>query len=497
MSKSVFLIEDHDEALKIWRQKSFKNLDLVHLDAHLDFGFYPAKPIERVMQEAKSLDELKRGLEYSLSFQRYESDFEKQINIGNYIYPAMREGIVKDFYWVIPGGLKEFNESLEFIEKIIASFPRKRESRRQRRRAQNGAYLLKEGIISAEIFGRKFIVCVLEKLPILRQKALLDIDTDFLVIASLLQANNTAKIGQRKPWILPGDLAEALDKRILQKAAITIAYSVNGGWTPMRYKILGDELAYCLSPGQVKERYGQNFTAALFFERFETAGKKEDYQRAVKLNPSYRAADNNYGPLYLSRRKFSQAKREFLRITRIDPKNPHPLIGLGSIALEKREFYQAKRYFSRAWRQKENSAEALFGLGQADFHLKNFRAAKRWFLRDQSRRPLHPQSRYFLGRIYAQEADFEKAVCCYQDALRLGLSNLDVISRLLKISCHAKAKNDIIRYVFRRFQEFKKGYLRAGKISLKPGKKAQGRIENKLRIIEKKLGKMNINEESA
>lgn len=42
---NIALIEDHHEALGIWREKKVRNLDLVHIDAHLDFGFHAARPI--------------------------------------------------------------------------------------------------------------------------------------------------------------------------------------------------------------------------------------------------------------------------------------------------------------------------------------------------------------------------------------------------------------------------------------------------------------------
>ncbi|MFH1190777.1 MAG: PqqD family protein, partial [Candidatus Omnitrophota bacterium] len=50
--------------------KGFKNLDLVHIDAHMDFGFHQAKPIERILNGARSLKELKSNLEYSLALKR-------------------------------------------------------------------------------------------------------------------------------------------------------------------------------------------------------------------------------------------------------------------------------------------------------------------------------------------------------------------------------------------------------------------------------------------
>lgn len=497
MPKNIFLIEDHNEALKVWRENGVRGLDLVHIDAHIDFGFYPAKPLEQVMQEARSLEELKRGLEYSISFQRYENDFDKQIDIGNYIYPAMREGIVRDFYWVVPGGLKEFKESGKLIRNIIQGLSRQIQTRDSSSRrivgTQNDRYLRREGIISTELLGRSFVICTLEKLPKLSRNVLLDIDTDFLVVDNLRNANNTANIGKRKRWIRPDRLVKDLLSKEIKPAITTIAYSVNGGYTPMRYKILGDELAYRLSPEHFREHYGQKFIASFFFEHFEATGKKEDYQKAIKLNPAYRAADNNYGPLYLSIRKFSKAQKEFLKIARVDPKNPHPLIGLGNIALEKSEFDKAKRYFLHALKQKENLSAALFGLARANFHLKNFRAAKKLFLRYQSLRPLHPQIRYFLGRIYEKERDFDKAAASYQDALRLGLSNIDVISRLLKISYYAKAKDDIIEFAFRRYKEFKEGFIGTRKLNLKRKKiKELRRIEQGISVIEKRFGKKYI-----
>jgi len=122
--KEVFLVEDHDEVLRIWRKKNINGLDLVHLDAHIDFGFFIAKPPEKLINEARSVKELKKRLEYTLNYLHYERDFDKQINIGNYIYPAICEGMINNFYWVVPGRAKEFKKSSKTIKRILRQITR-------------------------------------------------------------------------------------------------------------------------------------------------------------------------------------------------------------------------------------------------------------------------------------------------------------------------------------------------------------------------------------
>lgn len=484
-SKNIVLIEDHDEALKVWEENKIKNLDLVHIDAHMDFGVHRARPIEETVNKARSLKELKRGLEYSLAFRRYEYNFAKQTNIGNYIYPAMEKGIIRDFYWVIPGRLREFKQSLKFIRGMLKSF--------LRQGTCQSCYRIKDGIISTQFLGRKFIACILEKLPILKQRVLLDIDTDFLIVDSLINSNNTAKISKRKPWILPEDLVKVLKKRTNKPQVITIAYSVNGGYTPIRYKHWGDEIAFLFAPKDFKRRFENSFKAAQYFNLFCSSSKKEYYQKAVKLNPTYRVADNNYGPLYLNIRKFAKAEKEFFKVAKADPKNPAVLLGLGNISLARRDFKKAKKHFSVSLKG-ENSrlfervkSQSLLNLAQTEFRLKNFKKAKELFFHYQKDKPLEPQGRYFLGRIYEKEKNFEDAVAQYQDAISLGLNNIEIISRLLETACHLKTRHGIIKFIIAKYKEFKREFLRMKRLNLKKSKKIKGlqKIEEKMLVVEK------------
>ena len=115
----ILLIEDHHEAYYAWRERRFKKMTLVHLDAHIDFGFQEVKEVPLILNEAKSLSELKSQLEKAVLFRRKKFELEKLTHIGNYIYPAMRDGIVTEFYWVIPGDIGEFRKCLGILKKLL------------------------------------------------------------------------------------------------------------------------------------------------------------------------------------------------------------------------------------------------------------------------------------------------------------------------------------------------------------------------------------------
>lgn len=489
----IFLCEDHSEVLDIWRRKNVKEMDLVHVDAHIDFGFYLAEPMETVLKEARSVKELKSNLEQTLNFLHYEKDIHKQLNIGNYIYRASREDMVNDFYWVIPGGIKEFKASWKIIRNLLREI------------AGRKAYIEKQsdGFIRLDYQGRNFFVCTLDNLPVLPRDVLLDIDTDFLVIDSLINADNTKNIGRRKPWIMPRDLVPILKEKIKSPRIITIAYSVNGGWTPLRYKHLGDALAYCLAPGEFVRRYRRSLEAAKYFQLFEKTGKKNYYQRAIKINSRYRVTDNNFGPLYLSLKRFSQAGQEFKKILKVDKDNPSAWYGLGVAALQQKRFIVARKYLYAAW--SGTKGQNLFSvikkqmsleLGKVEFALKNYSMAEKWLLTYRNNYPLDADCYYVLGCICQHKKQLSQAAVFFKDTLRLGFPGMEPLFNLMKLSSHLAEGSAIIKYVSLRFRDFKKKLSRLNSLRLK-GKKIKGlrAFENKVLRLEKQLKKLKVKDQ--
>lgn len=417
--KKILLIEDHHQAYYAWERQGFKNLPLVHLDAHIDFGFPEVKEARLAVEEAKSLADLKSLLEKAVLFKKKQLSFERLTNIGNYIYPAMRDGIVNEFFWIIPGGKKEFKRCVKIIKATLKGL-------RRLDPKPAAPVVKKNGLWQTALYGRKFSIACLDTLPRINKKVLLDIDTDFMMMESLRRANAFQQIAARKPWINPKALARAVKNKIPHPAFITIAYSVNGGFTPMVYKTLGDELAQHL--GLDDKGLKKRLIAGEYFRCFRRnldeknlTDAKTNFQKAIKLNPAYCVADRHYGLLYLQKKKYRKAKQEFKTMLDIDPKDANSWAGMGRIHLLKKRFGPAEECFQKALSLNHNNRPALLGLSETFFRLKHLKQAKRLLRRYEKLEPLQGYPRYLLGRIYEKENSPRLASKKYREARQLGM----------------------------------------------------------------------------
>lgn len=448
--KNIITIEDHHESYWAWKKRKFQNKIILHLDAHVDFGWFEVKEPAQILKEAKTLSEIKNFLEKKILFSRYEKTDEKLYTIGNYLYPALRDKIAKEIYWVIPGNYEKNQEDLKGAEKLL-----------QRLKNQDplGFSEIKGNkILKTKLYGHPFYVCFLEGLPKINEKVLLNIDTDFFVIESIKKATNTALVSKRDVWIWPKEVLKILKDKGVKPLFTTISYSVNGGFTPLSFKYLGDEMFHLLNNLDVKQkelfaklqtaysvkksgnlkkaiRLYENLTkkpikkpflAAIYFQLFllfwEKGQKKKAvfyYQKAKKLDGKYGVYDNNFGPPYLLLGKKKEAKKEFEKIVFVDPKNAEAFAGLGEAYLLEKNYQKAKREFEKSLSLKKNK-KAIFGKGLVYFYQKNYKEAEKYFEKYSQIERLQPQVHLFLAKVYENLKEREKAKNEYQETIRLG-----------------------------------------------------------------------------
>lgn len=356
----VFRIANHDEALHIWREAGVSNQVLVHIDAHHDLW-----PVG-----------------------------EGELTIANFLCPALHEKIVRELYWVVPDGAFATSHArrhvIRHLKKLIRGY-------------KGPAHPIGQAadVMRTEIAGVPLTVCTIASLPALPDPVLLDIDTDFLVIPRVTFAD--ADVLAPVPWIWPDELLRALAGKLPRAEIATIAESVEGGYTPLQWKYLAEELLLRLRGGAAPSQFDavdlmrQAATAADFAlaERLYLSASKlwaesaapwlqlshlyaaeglwdqarDAYARALRLDASCDTCYNSAGPKLSSYGRFAAAEVEYRRMLKLYPDDAYSHLGQGWLALERRRWLDAESHLRRALQLRPDLVDAHRDLGHALAHM--------------------------------------------------------------------------------------------------------------------------------
>ncbi|MFH0940410.1 MAG: UPF0489 family protein [Candidatus Omnitrophota bacterium] len=419
MTKDIILMEDHDQAYYTWRQMGLKGRTLVHIDAHMDFGRLPDMDPEELLS-ARNNEEIRRILARQPVWNPFSKKKEKLVHIGNYIYPAARDGIVNKFYWVVP------SPSL---------------------RAWRGRNYIKRNLK----WHKDVIVCSLETISNIKEPVLLDIDVDFMLTPYVWDDQSP----ERAPWILPRELVQKLsDMKIIFDVA-TISYSVNGGYTPLRFKYLGDELKSLL---EGRQDYRESAASAYFnlcLSHLNSKPPDQDqakyfYKKAIEADKNYGCEFNNYGIIYQQKGKLKKAQEEYEKFLALDEENPSILTGLGYLFLWRKQKNEAAlHFFEKVLSKAPLNASALFGKAIGLMGQKKYTQAEALFLKVSEISSDYPESYWWLARLAEKSRRVDSAIQFYKKAVLAGEEGLKV--HLLLCRLYLNKKN-----YFRAYEELKR-----------------------------------------
>lgn len=366
----VFTFENHDRAYQIWREAQVKDQVLLHIDAHHDMWW------------AKK---------------------DNEITIANFISPAMRDGLVREVIWVVPDGSWSSRFNRQEIVRHLRRMRRQHPGRPQ-------PIEISESSISVLLNGTRLTVHPLSFLPEIPEPVLLDIDVDFLVIPKV--SHRKTDEHSEVPWCWPEDLLAELRARQVRTSLVTIAYSVEGGYTPLKWKYLGDELRLRLREPQatsqeltfysalqrastlamirdssaqrefrraveiIPENAAGHANLALYlFEqgRIETA--RAVFQEALRLDPSYRSGYAQLGFVEYSEKRYDRADREFRKMLELNPADAFSHFGLALLAKRKRQWNHVRGLCESCLTYDGKIIEAQRLMGDALSHLGQYRGA--------------------------------------------------------------------------------------------------------------------------
>ena len=366
-SLTICVVEDHDEAYHAWKKAGFENKILVHFDAHIDFAWIAPTP--ETLLEKPSLSEMLSTLHRTPFWRLSEKTEEERTHLGNYIHQAIRANIIREFVWVYPDDpdlTKQTRAVRSTLEAIAAAAP--------------GLFRLIQasdaGYFEGRIYGRRLLAIPYSAYQAYapQEEVLLDIDLDFFIIQSLY-SRHYPYADVRTPcfWLSPAEFVADLHASSLRYKFVTLAYSVEEGYTPLRLKFLGMELAkrllrslsedeecrfealrelfkpstrkdpesavrrleklIAVHPNDAALRFN---LAMLLLEGNNIPGAAAQYRKAIEDDPTYRTRYNHAGPALVELGLRRAARASYERMKQLDPHNPHyRLFDLETLIAEK------------------------------------------------------------------------------------------------------------------------------------------------------------------
>jgi tetratricopeptide (TPR) repeat protein len=485
-------MENHDDAYYAWKESGARERILVHIDSHMDWDWLREHD-PRELLHARTLTELDAMLKGQGCWTLRLRDRLDPIHIGNYIQPALRQGIVREFYWVFPdvavSRTAEPSGILRMLRKMMRGNPTvMRNLRVQGRRIQ------------FEIDETPVTACTLSDLPSPSEPVLLDIDTDFFT-ADPSEYTRTGRSGHDRwrqlPWIWPEELLVALRGKGLRTDFVTIAYSVEGGFTPLSYKYLGDELAARLRHPILPEpdrsisahkRMGAWYRHFGFLgraiEEFETAAAlaPDDassrfslaylydeqgaidqagacYRRAVLLDPSYSTAYNNFGHDLQCSSLLDRARAEYERILRWDPKHADARLGLAETWTHQEHWEKAQQQYQAILDSHPDQADANRELGRVYVERGLWDDAIVQLKRAIVLEPAEGSSYARLGDAYYALDRWHEAMEAYQASVRYGFRSVSLYLRLGSLYLGKCS-------LYKAWNQYRKGVRLGGRIML-------------------------------
>lgn len=211
---TVITMEEHYQAYFAWKARGIQKAWCWHVDAHLDIGDIGLGEQRLALLKTCSNAEEAAGLDcLGSSYLPWGG-----LHCGNYLYPAIKEGLVGKLTWVIPPDLPERGIATwakhhlnDWIELSPSEF---------RNLEPDGDK------VTGTLLGIPFEMGPLESLELPQEPVLLDIDIDYF-----LEEDGSV-------WQESTSFAKLIDQ--VPSLLTTVAYSVKGGFTPEPERRLAD-----------------------------------------------------------------------------------------------------------------------------------------------------------------------------------------------------------------------------------------------------------------
>jgi tetratricopeptide (TPR) repeat protein len=235
----AFLFEEHSSVLALWWEIRAQGRTVVSLDAHLDLQHVNAERIAR-LKGCRSVEQVHAlGKPHFLL-----PDGKFSYSLEDLLYPASRLGLIERLIWVAPPQAR--------TAYAAAAIRQLQQMDGVRPEELYGFKRTDGGWIEGRLLGLDLVICDYRDLGhiTLPGDSLIDIDIDYFIT-----------VPDDKAWVNPGEVFEVLHRLSLASEFVTLSRSVDSGFTPLRFRFMGDYLAALW-----EERHDEQMHYARLFE---------------------------------------------------------------------------------------------------------------------------------------------------------------------------------------------------------------------------------------
>jgi tetratricopeptide (TPR) repeat protein len=376
-------MENHDTAYHVWRESGVRHRVLIHIDAHHDMWWAPDGA---------------------------------PVTIANFICPALKEDLVREIIWVVPDpswmSSRTRRPILRHLRAIVKGY-----------HGPSSSVRVAEREMSAVVLGKPLHVLPLRHLPQIEELALVDIDVDYLLIPHVSHGETDQHAPV--PWCWPEELLSRLAKLQVRTDLATIVYSVEGGYTPLKWKYLGDELALRLRQPAADDPCAQGMClmreGSLAVDRGDIRTAELCQQQAKTLLPDSAAPCYHLAQLYLDSGRQDAARALYGEALARDPSYRTPYNSAGIVCYRQRRLEDSRREHERTLALDSADAYAHFGLGQIAADQRRWTEAESCLQAALALDDCLADAWRVLGQVLSKQKRCDEAIMAYQRSLKLVL----------------------------------------------------------------------------
>ena len=190
-----------------------------------------------------------------------------------------------------------------------------------------------------------------------------------------------------------------------------------------------------------------NISGDVLYERGDIYGAIDEFQRALKIDPSNANVYNSIGVCYGVEKVFDKALESFKTAMRLDPTEVMALYNAGLVEMLTGNRESALAYFLKANSMGEDVFEVLLQTGRCHLELRNFEEAVQFLTRATRLKPESGTALSCLGECYAAMEMADDAIQVFISALKKKPNDAAALSGLGRLY-EIKDENAEIAIIF-------------------------------------------------